>query len=223
MSRRRKNLDQPISVRCPDKQVLQRGGKRGRLTNWRTITVEKEKYQAYLCSREWAEKREAVRNRANGLCERCRALPMAAVHHLPYARKYDESLDDLQAICQPCHDFTHGKDGFDPTWCIGPLTYLIACKADGKKPPMPFELFAGLIEPNGLKSDVGEFVIAARILYAAGLDDAAKHVLTAVPFAVPKAFFLYHTHDPALVDRCYEVTGWKSLDWSELILDPERE
>jgi replicative DNA helicase len=81
---------------------------------WRQIENEREKYMAYLCSREWAEKREAVRGRANGLCERCRSFPMDACHHLTYARKYAEELSDLQAICEPCHDYIHGKSDFDP-------------------------------------------------------------------------------------------------------------
>lgn len=84
------------------------------MRDWRTITDEKEKYQAYLCSREWAEKREAVHKRAGRRCERCRMLPISAVHHLSYARKYKESLEDLQGICQPCHDFIHKKRDEDP-------------------------------------------------------------------------------------------------------------
>lgn len=80
----------------------------------RTKVDDKEKYQAYLCSREWAEKREAVRARAFNRCERCKVLPMEACHHLTYARKYNEKLEDLQAICNACHQFTHGKSEFDP-------------------------------------------------------------------------------------------------------------
>lgn len=82
--------------------------------DWRRIENDKEKYAAYLCSREWAEKREAVRERAYGKCERCFIAPMEACHHLTYERKYNESLDDLQAICNECHDFTHGKSDSDP-------------------------------------------------------------------------------------------------------------
>jgi hypothetical protein len=83
-------------------------------TDWRSITDEKEKYAAYLCSREWAEKREAVRERAENHCERCLIGPMEACHHLTYLRKYDEQLEDLQAICNGCHEFTHGKANDDP-------------------------------------------------------------------------------------------------------------
>lgn len=72
-------------------------------------TAEQERYQRYLCSREWSEKKEAVRQRAEGYCERCLLGPMDACHHLTYARKYNEELADLQAICNGCHEFTHGK------------------------------------------------------------------------------------------------------------------
>lgn len=81
---------------------------------WQDIENDKEKYAAYLCSREWCEKREKVRERSGGICERCKALPMDACHHLTYERKYSERLDDLQAICTPCHEFTHGKADIDP-------------------------------------------------------------------------------------------------------------
>jgi hypothetical protein len=83
-------------------------------TDWRTIQDDKEKYQAYLCSPEWGRLRAAVHERAEGVCERCKILPIDAVHHLTYARKYDEPLEDLQEICEPCHQFTHGKATFDP-------------------------------------------------------------------------------------------------------------
>jgi hypothetical protein len=100
---------------------------------WQDIENDREKYAAYLCSREWAEKREAVRKRADDRCERCRALPMDSCHHLTYERKYAERLDDLQAICRPCHQFTHGKHDFDPRECDTWLRYLMYCKGAGKK------------------------------------------------------------------------------------------
>jgi hypothetical protein len=91
------------------------------MADWRDITDDREKYSAYLCSREWAEKREAVRERAHGKCERCFIAPMDACHHLTYERKYRESLDDLQAICNPCHQFIHGKGPVDPASFTKPL------------------------------------------------------------------------------------------------------
>ena len=81
---------------------------------WRHITDEKEKYRAYLCSREWAMLRNAVRERCGGKCERCKVNEMECVHHLTYARKYSERLDDLAGWCNACHEFTHGKSDVDP-------------------------------------------------------------------------------------------------------------
>lgn len=82
--------------------------------SWKTISSDKEKYQAYLCSREWCERRESVKRRSGGKCERCRVNAMDHVHHLTYARKYAEPLEDLQALCKECHEFTHGKSNYDP-------------------------------------------------------------------------------------------------------------
>jgi hypothetical protein len=39
---------------------------------------------------------------------------MECVHHLTYARKYRERLEDLAGWCNACHDFTHGKSDEDP-------------------------------------------------------------------------------------------------------------
>lgn len=81
---------------------------------WETLTNEREKYAAYLCSRQWNELREQVNHRSDGICERCGVNFADAVHHLTYIRKYREQLSDLQAICNACHEFTHGKSDFDP-------------------------------------------------------------------------------------------------------------
>jgi 5-methylcytosine-specific restriction endonuclease McrA len=71
-------------------------------------------YHEYLASREWALLRERVRERSGGVCERCARNPMDAVHHLTYARVGRELLTDLQAICDPCHEFLSGKTDNDP-------------------------------------------------------------------------------------------------------------
>lgn len=82
--------------------------------DWKKLEDGKEKYQLYLCSREWSVLKESVHERAGGICERCRMNPIDAVHHLTYARKYCERLDDLQGTCRPCHQFIHGKIDIDP-------------------------------------------------------------------------------------------------------------
>lgn len=71
-------------------------------------------YQAYLASRAWALKKEAVRKRCQGICERCMKAAMYACHHLTYARIGHEELTDLQGVCQPCHRYLSGKSHRDP-------------------------------------------------------------------------------------------------------------
>jgi hypothetical protein len=70
--------------------------------------------QAYMASREWALKREAVRERSGNRCERCVAAPQKAVHHMTYEHLGDEPLDELLAVCNPCHEWLSGKSAFDP-------------------------------------------------------------------------------------------------------------
>lgn len=75
---------------------------------------EDERYSMYLCSREWGVRREAVKRRAGGTCERCGSAPMSHVHHLTYKRRYAEPLEDLLGVCEPCHAYVHGRSDRDP-------------------------------------------------------------------------------------------------------------
>lgn len=84
------------------------------VADWRDAEDSKEKRNLYYCSREWGVLREAVRQRSGGVCERCNKNPMDACHHLTYERLYCEQLEDLQAICEGCHQFLHGKSEEDP-------------------------------------------------------------------------------------------------------------
>jgi 5-methylcytosine-specific restriction endonuclease McrA len=87
------------------------------------VGPEDERYQRYLCSREWAERRRTVLARCGGVCERCRHAAASHVHHLTYIRKYRERPEDLQALCEPCHEFTHGKRDDDPLKAIPPMLW----------------------------------------------------------------------------------------------------
>lgn len=83
--------------------------------DWKEIEEDsREKYQLYLCSREWAEKKQAVLERSEGKCERCIHGMMEEVHHKTYQNKYNERLEDLQGLCFDCHRFVHAKSNFDP-------------------------------------------------------------------------------------------------------------
>jgi hypothetical protein len=82
--------------------------------DWKLSTNEREKYQLYLASREWAEKKELVKSRSRGTCERCHYRAGEQVHHLTYANKYQEPLKDLMHLCEPCHEFLSAKSNRDP-------------------------------------------------------------------------------------------------------------
>lgn len=71
-------------------------------------------YHTYLASREWAQKREAVRNRCGNVCERCHRAPHQQTHHLTYARVGHERLEDLLGVCKRCHKFLSAKSNVDP-------------------------------------------------------------------------------------------------------------
>lgn len=71
-------------------------------------------YQTYLASREWSLLREQVRERSGNQCERCWHAPQQAVHHMTYENVGHESLDELLAVCNPCHAWLSGKSDRDP-------------------------------------------------------------------------------------------------------------
>jgi 5-methylcytosine-specific restriction endonuclease McrA len=64
-------------------------------------------YQAYLQTKKWRQKHDAVMERAGGLCEGCRAARAVQVHHLTYAHVKNEFLWELVAVCKACHDRFH--------------------------------------------------------------------------------------------------------------------
>lgn len=79
-----------------------------------TRKSERFDYQRYLASREWALLKEQLRVRGNGHCERCLRAPYQETHHLTYARTGHEKLEDLLAVCAPCHEFLSAKTDYDP-------------------------------------------------------------------------------------------------------------
>jgi hypothetical protein len=69
--------------------------------------LERERYNAYLWSPEWRDRRARVMQRAGTLCEGCLEQRATQVHHLTYERKYREMLFDLVAVCDNCHAEIH--------------------------------------------------------------------------------------------------------------------
>lgn len=76
--------------------------------------MNKAEYHRYLASREWAVLKEQVRARSEGFCERCAVGPYQETHHLTYEHVGAELLDDLLAVCSPCHAFLSAKSNEDP-------------------------------------------------------------------------------------------------------------
>lgn len=72
-----------------------------------------DRYRQHLASPEWADTRQKVFKRANGLCEGCGDEPATAVHHLTYTDLGNEFLWQLVAVCKTCHDRAHGNEMLD--------------------------------------------------------------------------------------------------------------
>jgi len=68
-----------------------------------------EAHSEYLQTDEWQEKREAVLEREDNLCQGCRAALAAHIHHLSYEHWRDELLFELVALCEDCHERAHRR------------------------------------------------------------------------------------------------------------------
>lgn len=67
----------------------------------------REKYDEYMQSPEWQDKRSLVLVRAAYICEGCGKAPAQQVHHLTYDHLGDEFLWELRAVCMKCHERLH--------------------------------------------------------------------------------------------------------------------
>jgi len=72
--------------------------------------LHKSQYASYLRSSEWSHKRLSVLARDNHTCQVCGGKEKLHVHHLTYARKYNEPLYDLVTLCEVCHKIAHMID-----------------------------------------------------------------------------------------------------------------
>lgn len=88
----------------------------------------KKKYQAYLQSQDWELKREEIYDRSCGVCERCYRYLGKEVHHLTYARLYNERLEDLQHLCSDCHAFVERRGSVDHMTEPLPKYYCSLCR-----------------------------------------------------------------------------------------------
>src|SRR5690625_3470247 len=68
------------------------------------------RYDQYLRSDDWRQRRELVLKRAGGVCEGCGTMPAAHVHHLTYEHVGNEFLFELVALCLGCHERIHADE-----------------------------------------------------------------------------------------------------------------
>lgn len=68
---------------------------------------DRVRYEAYLSSSEWHDKRQRVLIRDENTCQACLRRPAEQVHHLTYFRIFNEPLFDLVAVCRTCHEALH--------------------------------------------------------------------------------------------------------------------
>ena len=74
-----------------------------------TVKGHNGTYYDYLQSYEWSEiRRELFENRGEE-CELCGYGHSLQIHHLTYARLFNEDPSDLQILCRNCHEKVHGK------------------------------------------------------------------------------------------------------------------
>jgi 5-methylcytosine-specific restriction endonuclease McrA len=66
-------------------------------------------YLAYLRSPQWQAKRERILTARGHRCEVCRHAERLSLHHISYARLYDERDSDLLVVCESCHAAMHSR------------------------------------------------------------------------------------------------------------------
>lgn len=83
----------------------------------RWIMDKRTENEAFYQSEEWRALREAVFQRANYTCEKCRRWPAQTAHHTTYALGMLAPIGTLVAVCDPCHKRLHtrGDPWHDPS------------------------------------------------------------------------------------------------------------
>jgi 5-methylcytosine-specific restriction endonuclease McrA len=69
----------------------------------------RDRYQEYLQTPQWKEKRDKVLKRDNHTCQGCLVNRAYTVHHKTYDRVGREMPFDLESICFECHRIIHSR------------------------------------------------------------------------------------------------------------------
>jgi hypothetical protein len=67
---------------------------------------DKFEYLSYLQSDEWNELKNKIIDRDKH-CKLCGSTSNLEIHHLTYDNLYEENLEDLQCLCNRCHENIH--------------------------------------------------------------------------------------------------------------------
>lgn len=73
--------------------------------------LERMPYDQFLQTREWRERREAVRRRFGYRCAICNSPDALQIHHRTYERRGSEKPTDLVCLCADCHRGFHERRG----------------------------------------------------------------------------------------------------------------
>ena len=69
--------------------------------------MTKQDYKSYLASDHWLATRKRKLQSVGNRCERCGNRHCVQVHHKSYANLWNESDDELEALCQNHHVLVH--------------------------------------------------------------------------------------------------------------------
>lgn len=76
-------------------------------TRKKSAASPRGRYESYLLTPAWREKREQTLVRDGRACRACYSGKRLHVHHMTYERLGHELLSDLVTLCEPCHGKVH--------------------------------------------------------------------------------------------------------------------
>jgi hypothetical protein len=73
-----------------------------------TIKPKPSTYEKYIRSAHWKAFCITVRAKRGIACERCGSTRNTQIHHKTYKRLFNELLEDVELLCNVCHEIQHG-------------------------------------------------------------------------------------------------------------------
>ena len=80
--------------------------------------------EEYYKSEEWETKRLFALRRAQHRCDKCGSKGPLQVHHLTYDRIYNERPEDLEVLCNKCHEKADREREYDNWYNSAFETYM---------------------------------------------------------------------------------------------------